>query len=57
MVESVQAIVLVLALSSLGYGLWLISPAAMFIGMGVLLLSGIVASRLMKDASNVRRNS
>ncbi len=37
--------ILLSSLTSIGVGLWLISPAAMFIGIGGILLVGVTVAR------------
>lgn len=46
--QRIQFGILVTGLSSLSIGLWMVYPPAMFICDGVLLLSGVVATRLIK---------
>ena len=37
--------ILLSSITSIGVGLWLISPAAMFIGIGSILLVGVIVAR------------
>jgi predicted signal transduction protein with EAL and GGDEF domain len=37
--------ILLSSVASIGVGLWLISPAAMFIGIGSILLVGVIVAR------------
>jgi len=49
MTEKIQAVILLVALLMLGYGLWLIAPAAMFVGVGGLLMTSIVVTRTVNS--------
>jgi hypothetical protein len=54
MTAAVQAVILFVSLSMLSYGLWLISPASMFIGVGSLLLLLIIVTRLLHASAPKR---
>lgn len=43
--ETIQSVILLCALVMIGYGLWLVEPAAMYVGVGGLLLTGVVVTR------------
>lgn len=45
MKDVIHLAILVSSLASIGVGLWLISPAAMFIGIGGIMLTGVVVAR------------
>jgi hypothetical protein len=45
MTDVIHLAILVISLVSIGVGLWLITPAAMFIGLGGILLAGVVVAR------------
>ena len=54
MTDAIQAVTITVALSMVGYGLWIINPAAMFIGVGGLLLSSVVAIRILNTPKRSR---
>lgn len=45
MKDVIHLAILLSSLASIGVGLWLISPAAMFIGIGGIMLTGVVVAR------------
>lgn len=47
MTDLFHFVVLVCAIAMIGVGLWLITPAAMWVGVGTLLLAGIISARIM----------
>ena len=45
MIDTVHFVVLVGSIGMIGVGLWLIAPSAMFVGIGIIGLIGIVSAR------------
>jgi len=45
MKDVIHLAILVSSIASIGVGLWLISPAAMFIGIGGIMLTGVAVAR------------
>lgn len=44
--DVIHFVMLIVAVSMIGIGLWLIAPAAMWVGVGGLILAGVVAARM-----------
>ena len=49
--ENIQAVIAFGSVASIAYGLWLLHPAAMYCGVGGLLLTGIVVTRTLSGKS------
>lgn len=54
--DTYQSVTILAALLMIGYGLWLVSPSAMYIGVGSILLAGVVATRILpvRNGSNAQ---
>lgn len=50
--DRLHALVVVSGMSMLGYGLWLIAPCAMFIGLGSSLIGWVVLLRMPRKESH-----
>ena len=44
--DAIHFVMLVIAVLMIGIGLWMIAPAAMWVGVGGLILIGVVAARM-----------
>lgn len=45
--DVIHLVILAVSVTMLGVGLWMVAPESMFIGIGALGISGIVAARLI----------
>jgi len=54
MTDLIHLLILLLSLMLIGVGLWLITPAAMFVGVGLILLAIVWSARNVKEMRNAR---
>lgn len=55
MTDLIHLGLLIVALSLLGIGLWMVTPAAMYVGLGAILLAIVwMARRTVKEQRHVR---